>query len=259
MTWARIDDQFPNHPKIVAVGPLAGWLHVCAICYCNSQLTDGYIPSGMLRRLADVPDADALADALVTIGLWERTDAGYLIHDFLEYNPPAERVKEKRAMAAARQARWAAGKQKQTANASADASTNAVTNASPSPTPITTTNVVAPPKKISPKQQNVAKVAMAFGELGIKFHPPTGRDVPHLHGLIEAGYTPMQIAECWRDYKTYQYRAGDGFADGQLSFAFLAGYNRMGNWMDWVERGRPVEVTRTNGKAVAGKKVRDAD
>lgn len=96
MTWTRLDDAFTDHPKIVAAGPLAGWLHVCALVYCNRLLTDGFIPQGQIRKLADVDNAPALVRTLVEVGLWDQAENGYRIHDFFDYNMTAEEVKLKR-------------------------------------------------------------------------------------------------------------------------------------------------------------------
>jgi hypothetical protein len=107
--WARIDDGMPDHPKLARLGtlkPLAGWLHVCGICYAARYLTDGFIPTAQVAALTrfdhvgyetgGVPgmfsvgedaDPEKLAAALVEVGMWHRTRGGYLIHDFLDYNP----------------------------------------------------------------------------------------------------------------------------------------------------------------------------
>ena len=44
MTWLRIDDDFYDHPKIVAAGPLAIALHVLSMGYASRHGTDGFIP-----------------------------------------------------------------------------------------------------------------------------------------------------------------------------------------------------------------------
>src|SRR5437879_2331970 len=96
MVWARIEDQFADHPKVVAAGPLAAWLYVCGLTYSNRFLTDGFIPDGQVRKLADVPSPRKLATTLVRVGLWEPAEGGFRIHDFFDYNPSAEEVLAKR-------------------------------------------------------------------------------------------------------------------------------------------------------------------
>ncbi len=110
MPWVKLDDQFADHPKIVACGPLASWLYVCGLGYCSRLLTDGFIPDGQVRKLADVEDARGLAERLVEVNLWERAEGGYRIHDYHDYQPTREKAlatREARAEAGSR-----GGKQK---------------------------------------------------------------------------------------------------------------------------------------------------
>ena len=102
MPWVKLDDQFADHPKIVACGPLASWLYVCGLAYCSRLLTDGFIPDGQVRKLADVDDPKELAAKLVEVNLWERCDGGYRIHDYHDYQPTREKAiatREARAVA----------------------------------------------------------------------------------------------------------------------------------------------------------------
>lgn len=132
MPWIRLDDQFPDHPKVVEAGPLASWLYVCGIGYCNRLLTDGFIPSGQVRKLADVDNAGDLAQRLVAVGLWDETEGGYLVHDYLDYQPSREKaleLREKRAEAGSR-----GGKQK-ASNLLADSQANAIAKSKQNSTP----------------------------------------------------------------------------------------------------------------------------
>jgi hypothetical protein len=124
MTWVRIEDTLPKHPKILAAGPLAAWLHVAGLCYSASQLTDGFIPAAAIRTLVDFHalrddqrtlwvvgegdiDAQNFAERLVEVGLWEEVAkrgrrTGYRIHDYLDFNPSRRDVLERRAQDRAR-------------------------------------------------------------------------------------------------------------------------------------------------------------
>ena len=51
MTWAKFDDQFPEHPKVRAVGPLGLALHTAAVCYCARHLTDGRLSASVADAL----------------------------------------------------------------------------------------------------------------------------------------------------------------------------------------------------------------
>ena len=106
MSWVKIDDNFASHPKIVAAGPMAGWLYICGLTYSARYLTDGFIPAKQVRLLADIESPATVAAKLVECGLWEPVDGGYMIHDYLKYNPSGVQVKRDREAAAARQAAW---------------------------------------------------------------------------------------------------------------------------------------------------------
>lgn len=97
MAWVRLEDNFPEHPKVATVGGDAGWLHVCAIAYCSRNLTDGFVPSGAIRQLSDRNKPNVLATRLVDAGLWELASNGYIIHDYLDYNPTRVEVEAERA------------------------------------------------------------------------------------------------------------------------------------------------------------------
>jgi len=113
--WVKLDDHFVDHPKIVAVGPLAGWLFVAGLCYANRLLTNGFIPENQVDRLLPLNGSSRegtskLTSKLCEIGLWKpttvKTTKGYRIHDFLKYQPSRKQVLHERKKAAERQARW---------------------------------------------------------------------------------------------------------------------------------------------------------
>jgi hypothetical protein len=105
MPWVRLDEGFADHPKIERAGPMAAWLHVVAICYCNRHLTDGRIPKAKARRLADIPTPDKHIKALVDAGLWDDEGDDYIVHDFLDYQPSRADVEADRAQARDRMAK----------------------------------------------------------------------------------------------------------------------------------------------------------
>lgn len=99
MPWLRIDDRVRTHPKIVAAGPDASWFWFCGICYCREHLTDGFIPQGILASLCPgvgLAAARRLAAKLVAENLWHKTEDGYRVHDFLDWNPARDVVMAKR-------------------------------------------------------------------------------------------------------------------------------------------------------------------
>ncbi len=91
MSWVRIDDRAPEHRKLLEAGPLAAWLWVCGLCYCNRQKArDGFIPASALPVLYPMPKPGTHAEKLVSAGLWEPVNGGYLIHDYHDFQPDAE-------------------------------------------------------------------------------------------------------------------------------------------------------------------------
>jgi hypothetical protein len=113
MSWVKIDDGAPDHPKWMELAEdpptwAACWgLWVACAAYCARQLTDGQVPRAFVGQATPLPRkvAEAAAAALVRVGLWAETSSGYAFHDWLTYNPPAEKVRAKRAAAAERMSR----------------------------------------------------------------------------------------------------------------------------------------------------------
>jgi hypothetical protein len=102
MAWARIDDGFVDHPKILRIWnrcPAAIGLHVRAIAYCSKHLTDGVIPAVAVQSLSPVQsERDEQTTTLVDEGAWyqdERSET-FVIHDFLDYQPTREEVADRR-------------------------------------------------------------------------------------------------------------------------------------------------------------------
>jgi hypothetical protein len=116
-----LDDEFPEHPKIEALGDdLARWLYVAGLCYANRNLTGGRIPKGAALRLTDKASPKLIAKLLVAIPdegpCWEDHGDHYRIHNYGARQQSAERrraekeAQKQRASEHARKAaedRWA--------------------------------------------------------------------------------------------------------------------------------------------------------
>jgi len=111
MAWVKLDDGFPEHPKVQEAGGDAAWLHVCALAYCNRNTTDGFIAFGVLARLSDRRTPRKLAECLVAAGLWDAQEGGWTIHDYLEFQPSKAKVDAERAAARERMAALRADKE----------------------------------------------------------------------------------------------------------------------------------------------------
>jgi hypothetical protein len=96
--WARFDDGYSDHPKILAAGPMAELLDMRAIIWCARLETDGAVPREALHRIGhDLPQPTKLAARLVRVGRWEKRDDGWEIVDFLDYNPSRSDLEKRRA------------------------------------------------------------------------------------------------------------------------------------------------------------------
>jgi hypothetical protein len=92
MPWFRLDDGFYDHRKVAHAGNCAIGLWVRCATWSARHLTDGHIPAEIVRTLGKPREIAALTDA----GMWVPTGTEYVMPDYLEYNPSAKEVKEKR-------------------------------------------------------------------------------------------------------------------------------------------------------------------
>lgn len=162
MTWIKLDDQFADHPKLLAVGPLGLALQVSAICYCARHLTDGFMSRVTVRALVaklSVPWSDerggdwyAAATSgmagreasefdwptlMVDAGLWDEVDGGYKVHDYEHFNPTKAQVTKQREAWSERQSRSRSRRDTTVNHAPvAPSVTRGVTGVSPSPVPV---------------------------------------------------------------------------------------------------------------------------
>lgn len=87
MAWAKLDDQFWMHRKVVPLSDGAFRLYVCALAYVQQQRTSGVLTEQDVQALSRLhrikPKA---ASELTASGLWEDTDKGWRIHDWDQYN-----------------------------------------------------------------------------------------------------------------------------------------------------------------------------
>jgi hypothetical protein len=102
VTWFKVDDQLAFHPKAIAAGNAALGLWVRAGSWCAAHVTQGALPTHMVRTLgAQRRDAEKL----VSVGLWTRTEDGYEFKDWADYQPTKEQVEAKREADRLRQSR----------------------------------------------------------------------------------------------------------------------------------------------------------
>lgn len=103
MAWLKIDDGFLEHERIEPLTDKALRLHLAGLLLSARKLTDGHISAKDVRIVTvQTGSRRRHLDELDQAGLWIVNGDGYEIHDYLDYNPPAEDVKEERRKAAER-------------------------------------------------------------------------------------------------------------------------------------------------------------
>jgi hypothetical protein len=91
VTWTKLDDAFWSHPKVIAAGNEAAGAYVRMLSYCGKHLTDGHIPEDIAKFIAKPSALQRLAEHEFI----QRNGSGWVIPDYLEFNPSAEKAKAK--------------------------------------------------------------------------------------------------------------------------------------------------------------------
>ena len=139
VTWVRLDENIPHHPKLLSVSPQASWFFVCCLAYCNRFLTNGAIPSAALLHISPTCSRPFLyMNSLVSAQLLEKNSDGWVVHDYLQYQPSAAAIRAQRRATADRVAAHRARR-----NA-------AVTPLQPDRNAVTETSCNAPPVRSGP-------------------------------------------------------------------------------------------------------------
>lgn len=137
MPWFKVDDSFPQHKKVLAIPrrdrTAAIGLWTLAGGWCASQLTDGHLGAHLISEFAS---SKKYAEILCEVGLWERTDSGYVFHNWSRWQPTREQVEADRAAARERmkKARSRRSSPEQPPNNGVSSPAVAVTPSRPDPT-----------------------------------------------------------------------------------------------------------------------------
>lgn len=93
MSWVKIDDRLPEHPKFFATScrDRALNLYIIALCYCSRNLTDGVVPKAVMH---EGRGAKRVCESMVAAGLFTENSTSYVVKDYLEWNRSKEQVKE---------------------------------------------------------------------------------------------------------------------------------------------------------------------
>ena len=94
MPWAKIDDDLFAHEKTMIAGNEAMGVWVRLLSWSAHNLTNGVVHP---RICAEFSGGNLkLIEALIDAGFLEQIESGYVLHDYLKYNPPASKVKQNR-------------------------------------------------------------------------------------------------------------------------------------------------------------------
>ena len=106
MSWARFDDRYAGNRKIrkawkaerAAVG-----LHAMSVTESAQHETDGHVDDDWVEdMLPQKRERDRVVAVLIDMGLWERNGTGYIVNDYLAFNPSREQLEAKRERERAR-------------------------------------------------------------------------------------------------------------------------------------------------------------
>jgi hypothetical protein len=92
MAWFRLEGRGAFHHKVLAAGNEAYGAWCRAGQWSSDQLTDGFVPRAVAEQIAK-PKVWA---KLIAARLVDDVDAGYQIHDYLDFNPSSEQERAKR-------------------------------------------------------------------------------------------------------------------------------------------------------------------
>jgi hypothetical protein len=226
MAWARVDDGWWCHPKVLGLDLDARGLWVSALSWsCQQQTSD--IPHAIVRMCGD--DGTAAAK-LVMAGLWTVTSDGFAIHDWDEYQ--SERAKKAAAgrLGGKRSGETRRAKQADEADdgASSEAETGASTEAGPSrPDP-------APP---DPKPQ-AARARTRATQLSPDWTPP-----PEMLAEQQTSYPHVDLGRELERFRNHWISKGERRKSWEAT------------WRNWLLRAdewsRPQERSTTKVSAFA--------
>jgi hypothetical protein len=139
MPWVRFDDQYPIHRKVKPLSDSEMRFHIEAIFWCARNLTDGFVPAEDVSDVSAVRRPHKVIPCLVARGLLHEAGHvcqspkcqpspggdGWMIHDYLDYQPSKLKVQAGREAKRVRQDRWLAKLKTRPRDASQDASVDA--------------------------------------------------------------------------------------------------------------------------------------
>lgn len=118
MTWIKLQDNCPRHPKVEALSDRAFRVWIGSLCYASEFLTNGVLPEVFWKKIPKSIRAE-----LSSCGLWDWSEPNFLIHDYLHHQTRKEDVEHEKARNRAKAAAYRGRKRGDvTGNATGDSS-----------------------------------------------------------------------------------------------------------------------------------------
>lgn len=192
MTWFKVDDNLAFHPKAIAAGNAAMGLWVRLGSYTSAQNLNGFVPDSVAKSLGSFREMKRLLDARLVV----EVSGGYMLHDYLDYNPSREKVQADRLAATQRKAKSRARHSDVTAMSRRDTPvthsdvTPSVTALSQRPDPTRPENTLAPrsQRARNPMWDTLSEL---FAEPATKTEKTNRGRI--IRELTEAGATPDDV------------------------------------------------------------------
>jgi hypothetical protein len=109
MPWARFEDDYLGNRKLTTLSTLAIALDMAGIVYSARELRDGRLTVAdvqIIAALIHIRRWSPAAEELVRVNRWQVLESGgWMIHDYLDYQPSREKVLTERTSAAERKRR----------------------------------------------------------------------------------------------------------------------------------------------------------
>jgi hypothetical protein len=248
MPWAKIDDQLHANEKFASVSLAATGLWTLALSWTTQQLKDGFVPLAILRRFAGAETATVAAE-LVATGLWDEVEGGYTFHDYLQYNPPAEKVLAEREAAKERMTKrrypqvQTAPAQQPTGSAQPSVDTDDTektcspelrpnfATCSPSPVPVPVPSVSKETQSISPLPPTATKPAAAVSG-PVKVYDPQTPIPPAVEAFLAEQPDPPR----WRSWLLDELRGREYHSLERYALQILRECKRRGGPPDTASR-----------------------
>jgi len=271
MPWARIDDHANTNAKLLALSDSAFRLWVCGLIYCQSHLTDGFIPASMVptfgvkSKKVQLHIAHELCASLVSGKgpLWHQVEGGYQVHHYDDWNESRRTVLDNRERTAERQRRFKQRRDQPVSNALVTREQVALETV---PTPPTPHHPPTPPTKIGDTRVregvnpharptnlvNGSEVRAHGSHAWCSWPKRDGLCLPHaLHSEL-MGRTGKAAAEMFAFYDS-RLKHYEGVAIGDNLFDFWR--NEVAAWVGTVTARPATASTKASRTVEAGRRV----